>query len=292
MKKLFAFLLAWPLLASLSACGGGTLEDGVFTIGLEAAYAPFNWTTVDQDLGVPIANSGFLGLGRTYVAGYDVDIAQYIAEDNDFDLQVRKIAWDGLIPALQSGSIDAIVAGMTDTPARRESVSFSAPYYESHLVMVVRLDGSYTAATSIDDFAGAYLAAQVGTVQNDLIIDYATDEGEDDLYVEGLIAGTPYETYPDALLALLEANSGLDGVLAEEPIGAAMVAQYPDELVLVEFWADETTYDDHFVISVSIAVRHEDADLLVAIDATLLTLDTATRIQWMQEAITASQADQ
>ncbi|MFA5235646.1 MAG: transporter substrate-binding domain-containing protein [Bacilli bacterium] len=292
MKKLFAFWLSIPLLASLSSCGGGTLEDGVFTIGLEAAYAPFNWTTTDKDLGVPIANSGFLGLGRTYVAGYDVEIAQYVAEGNEFDLQVRKIAWDGLIPALQSGSIDAIVAGMTDTPSRRESVSFSSPYYESHLVMVVRADGDFASASSIDDFSGAYLAAQIGTVQNDLIIDYASDDGEDDLYVEGLIAGTPYETYPDALLALLEANSGLDGVLAEEPIGAAMVEQHPSELALVEFWADETTYDDNFVISVSIAVRHEDADLLIAIDATLATLDVTTRVQWMQEAISASQADQ
>ncbi len=287
MKKLMRMFIVLPLLVITSSCQNRSLEDGLLTIGLEAAYAPFNWTSTNhQD--VPLADTGFLGIGRSYVAGYDIMIANFIVADQSFDLQVRKISWDGLIPALQSGHIDAIIAGMTDTAARRESVSFSSPYYESELVMVVRLDGDFSAATSIADFSGARLAAQIGTVQNDIIADYASDDGDDDLYVPGLIASTPYETYPDALLALLEVNSGLDGVLAERPIGEAMIAEYPNTLGLVEFYTDEDVYDENFLISVSIAVRKTDVELLNKINNALEKIDVATRIEMMEAAIIAS----
>jgi ABC-type amino acid transport substrate-binding protein len=291
MKKLVALFAFLPLVASLVGCNNQTLADGVFTIGFEAAYPPFNWTTTTKDEGaVVISNSGFLGMGKNYAAGYDVMIASHIAEELDYGLQVRKISWDGLIPALNSKNIDAIIAGMTDTEARRTSVAFSDPYYESELVILVRTSGAFASATSIEDFAGAKLAAQIGTVQNDIIIDYATDDGEDDeLYVSGLIAGTPYETYPDALLALLEPNSGLDGVLAERPIADAIMAEYGDVLTLIEFF-DGEEYDSNFLITVSVAVRHEDADLLNDINSVLAGLSEATRVDWMSDAIAASNA--
>lgn len=288
MKKQLTLALALPMLLTLSSCGNRTLNDGVFTIGLEAAYAPFNFTTSNAT-DTPIANSGFLGIGKTYVAGYDVSVASFIASDNGYELQARKISWDGLIPALQSGHIDAIIAGMTDTEARRQSVSFSTPYYESDLVMLVRSDSPFALATAIDDFSGARIAAQIGTVQNDLIIDYATDDGQDDeLFVPGLIAGTPYETYPDALLALLQPNSGLDGVLAERPIAASMLAEYSSQLALVEFWQSETIYDPDFQISVSIAVALGADDLLEKINASLEKISVQTRLEWMDAAVIRS----
>ncbi|HAK05334.1 MAG TPA: hypothetical protein DCM23_01360 [Firmicutes bacterium] len=288
MKKLISSLLIIPIIATLSSCGTATLEDGVLTIGLEAAYAPFNWTTTSKENAVPLENSGFLGIGRAYVAGYDVRIATEVATISGYELQARKLSWDGLIPALQSGHIDAIIAGMTDTPSRRESVNFTAPYYQSDLVMVVRSDGSFVDASSIDDFSGARLAAQIGTIQQDLIEDYARDDGEDDLFVPGLIASTPYETYPDALLALLEPSSGLDGVLAERPIAEAMLNEYDSTLSLVEFFINETDYNPDFQISVSIAVRHEDTQLLNQLNDALEDIDETTRQAWMQEAILAS----
>lgn len=289
MKKLAALLSLLLFLVPLSGCGTKTLEDGVLTIGLECAYAPFNWTTTSKGEGaVAIANSGFLGIGRTYCAGYDVAIATHVAQELGYRLQIRKISWDGLIPALNSKNIDAIIAGMTDTPTRRESAAFTTPYYESQLVMLVRKNSSYATAQTIDDFAGAKLSAQLGTVQNDLIIDYAHNSQEEgDLYVPGLVAGIPYETYPDALLALLEVNSGLDGVLAERPIGEAMLAQYPTQLAMVEFFSAPEVYDDNFVITVSIAIRKQDTALRDAMNAVLAALDVNTRISWMETAIAA-----
>lgn len=281
MKKFAALLSLLLFITPLAGCGTKTLEDGVLTIGLECGYAPFNWTTTSSGEGaVAIANSGFLGIGRTYCAGYDITVASHIAQELGYTLRVRKISWDGLIPALNSGNIDAIIAGMTDTATRRESVSFTAPYYESQLVMLVRASSSYASATDIQGFAGARLAAQVGTVQNDLIGEFAEE-------VTGLVHATPYETYPDALLALLEANSGLDGVLAERPIGEAMLAQYPTQLAMVEFFSAPSVYDEDFVITVSIAVRQNATALRDAMDAVLAAISVSTRIEWMEAAIAA-----
>lgn len=282
MKKALSLVAVAPIVASLAGCSG-SLETGVLTVGMECAYAPFNWTaTTASDTSVTIANSGFLGLGANLCDGYDVQVAQHIADELGYELRVRQISWDGLIPALQSGTIDAIIAGMTDTPERRESVSFTAPYYASELVMLVRQDGTFVDSTVIADFAGANLAAQLGTVQQDLLEDLATDNG--------YTVNTPYETYPAALQALLTASVGLDGVLAERPIAEEMLAAYPEELALVEFYLDETTYDPDWLITVSVALRQSDTELLTDIDEVLEGLTPSTRVEWMEAAIAAPKA--
>lgn len=282
MKKALSLVAVAPIVASLAGCGG-SLETGVFTVGLECAYAPFNWTaTTASDTSVTIANSGFLGIGASLCDGYDVQVAQHIADELGYELRIRQISWDGLIPALEAQTIDAIIAGMTDTPERRESVSFTAPYYASELVMLVRQDGTFVDAATIADFAGANLAAQLGTVQQDLLEDLAGDNGYS--------VNTPYETYPAALQALLTASIGLDGVLAERPIAVEMLAAYPDELSLVEFYLDETTYDPDWLITVSVALRQSDTELLADIDAVLADLTETTRLEWMEAAIAAPKA--
>lgn len=282
MKKALSLVAVAPIVASLAGCGG-SLETGVLTVGLECAYAPFNWTaTTTSDTSVTIANSGFLGIGASLCDGYDVQVAQHIADELGYELRIRQISWDGLIPALEAGTIDAIIAGMTDTPERRESVSFTAPYYASELVMLVRQDGSFVDATAIADFAGANLAAQLGTVQQDFLEDLAGDNG--------YTVNTPYETYPAALQALLTESVGLDGVLAERPIAEEMLAAYPDDLSLVEFYVDETTYDPDWLITVSVALRQSDTDLLADMDEVLADLSEATRLEWMEAAIAAPKA--
>lgn len=280
MRKLATLMTIATVVMTTAGCSSGTLEDGVFTIGLECAYAPFNWTTLtaSEDASA-IADTGFLGFGANYCTGYDISVAQYIADELGYTLQVRKISWDGLIPALNTGNIDAIIAGMTDTEERRLSVSFTTPYYASELVMLVKSDGEYVDATSIIDFEGATLVTQDGTVQNDYIAGYA------DSY--GVIHGTPYATYPDALLALMS-DDNVDGVLAERPVAEALLEEHSDELGLVEFWSvQDVTYDPDFLITVSVAVRHEDTALLSAIDAALAALSEETRLEWMDAATTA-----
>ncbi len=82
-----------------------------------------------------------------------------IADGLGMELEVVKTAWDGLPMAVLSGDIDAIIAGMSPTAERQQTLDFSDPYYESDLVVVVRKDGAYAAATQLSDFTGARITA-------------------------------------------------------------------------------------------------------------------------------------
>ena len=141
----------------LPACASSK-DDGKFRVGLEAAYAPFNWTQMDNSNGaVKIDGSA------EYAGGYDVEIAKKIAAGLGKELVIVKIEWDGLTPALTSGKIDAIIAGMSPTAERKETIDFSDNYYKSNLVMVVKNGGAYVNADSIQDFSGAKITAQLNT---------------------------------------------------------------------------------------------------------------------------------
>jgi len=152
MKKVIG-LLAVALL--LGACGGndGNKEADnskeKLTVGMECNYAPFNWTD-------PQSNDYNLEIGAgEYCDGYDVQIAKNIADALGRDLVISKMDWDSLEPSLKSGSIDAIIAGMTDTKDRRENADFTTPYYQSKMAMIVLKDGKYANAKTLDDFSGA-----------------------------------------------------------------------------------------------------------------------------------------
>ena len=157
MKKILTMLLALAMLASLAACGsaetqettapatteisavGGVegptsaevettipgLEDGVFTVGMECAYAPYNWMQMtDENGAVPISN-----VPGSYANGYDVMIAQRICDAYGWELEIVSSAWDSLTPAVQSGTMDANIAGQSMTAERMAEVDMAGPYY-------------------------------------------------------------------------------------------------------------------------------------------------------------------
>ena len=139
MKKLLTVLLAVVMLtAAVSAFAEGTLR-----VGMECGYAPYNWQQVNETefTAVIADNNG-------YADGYDVQIAKRIAADLGMDLEIVKTDWDGLIPSLNSGNIDLIIAGMSPTAARKMTIDFTDYYYQSELVVVVRKDGKYADAKS------------------------------------------------------------------------------------------------------------------------------------------------
>ena len=110
---------------------------GTLKVGMECAYEPYNWTdTEGKSLGaVPISGEGKDGL---YANGYDVQIAQYVANKLGLKLEIYSIEWDSLLPALESGTIDAIVAGMSPTAEREKEIDFTNTYYESNLVVIIK----------------------------------------------------------------------------------------------------------------------------------------------------------
>ncbi|HFI0125945.1 TPA: ABC transporter substrate-binding protein/permease [Streptococcus suis] len=159
--KLSIFLLS--LLAVFSMVTG-VKADEYLRVGMEAAYAPFNWTQEDDSNGaVPIEGT------NQYANGYDVQVAKKIAEALDKELLVVKTKWEGLVPALTSGKIDMIIAGMSPTEERKKEIAFSDSYYTSIPTLVVRSDSQYANATSLADFSGAKITAQQGVYLYDLI---------------------------------------------------------------------------------------------------------------------------
>lgn len=119
------------------SCPAPAETNGVLRVGMECAYEPYNWTDISgASFGaVPISGEGKDGL---YANGYDVQIAQYIANRLGMKLEIYSIEWDSLLPALESGAIDAIAAGMSPTAERAEQIDFSETYYESNLVIIIR----------------------------------------------------------------------------------------------------------------------------------------------------------
>ncbi|MDD4584858.1 MAG: transporter substrate-binding domain-containing protein, partial [Bacilli bacterium] len=167
MKKFTTLALTLGLVSTiLSGCGGTSTSSSTSSqtketliVGMECGYAPFNWSEVSStSTNYPIANSA-----GSYADGYDVQIAIKIANALDRELVIQKVDWEGLIPAVQSGSIDIIIAGMSDTEDRRVNVDFTSAYYTSTHVLVVRKDSAFASAASIDDFAGATIVGQKGT---------------------------------------------------------------------------------------------------------------------------------
>ncbi|MBP3853800.1 MAG: transporter substrate-binding domain-containing protein, partial [Erysipelotrichaceae bacterium] len=210
MKKLFAALTIASM--ALVGCGSGSSaeDDKTFTVGMECAYQPFNWQTSEET-----ETTAELQDGSGYCDGYDVVIAKKIADDMDMDLQVKKIAWDGLQPALDSGEIDAIIAGMTQNKEREEGIDFTTPYYESDTVMIVRKDSEMASYTDIQQFSGKRVMGQKNT-NYDTIIDQ----------IDGVEHQTPKATYPELVVALQ--NGDTDGITAELPVANGIVAANPD----------------------------------------------------------------
>ena len=118
-------------------CDAPATTTGTLKISMECAYEPYNWTdTEGTSLGaVPISSEGQSGL---YANGYDVQIAQFVANRLGLKLEIYAMEWDSLIPAVNSGAIDAIVAGMSPTAERSEQLDFTDTYYESNLVVIIR----------------------------------------------------------------------------------------------------------------------------------------------------------
>lgn len=162
MKK-----LCLSILASLALTLGLVSQvqaDEYLRIGMEAAYAPFNWTQDDD-------SNGAVKIDGTnqYANGYDVQIAKKIAKDLGKEPLIVKTKWEGLVPALTSGKIDMIIAGMSPTAERKQEIAFSSSYYTSEPVLLVKKDSSYANATSLNDFEGAKITSQQGVYLYDLI---------------------------------------------------------------------------------------------------------------------------
>lgn len=238
-------------------------DNGAFIVGMEAGYPPFNWTQMDDSNGgVPIDGAA------EYAGGYDVEIAKLIAEGLGKELLIVKTEWDGLQPALDAGMLDAVIAGMSPTADRAKEIDFSDNYYNSDLVMVINKGSEYENATSIQDFSGAKVTAQLNTFHYSVI-----DQ------IDGVVKETAMDNFPAMRVAL---ESGiLDGYISERP-EAISASSANDNFTFVEFEDGFEASEDDTAVAVGLI---KGSDLREEINEILSTISQDQRQEIMDAAI-------
>lgn len=293
-KKVLSMLLAATMALSMTACGSSSTaadtsadasqsddttasdstesasdgEKKTLRVAMECGYAPYNWTQSDDSNGaVPIAESS------DYAYGYDVMMAKLIAEELGYDLEIVKLDWDSLVPAVQSGTVDCVIAGQSITSERLEMVDFTEPYYYASIVGLVKADGAYKDAAGVADLAGATCTSQLGTVWYDTCLPQIADAD----------IQAAQESAPAMLVALESGRTDL--IVTDMPTAKAAVVAYPDLKVL-----DFTDYDDNFEVSeeeinIGISIQKGNTELLEGINSVLATLTVDDFNSMMDEAI-------
>ena len=255
MKKIIAMILALVMMMSLAACSGGAstgVEDGILTVGMECNYAPYNWLQSDDSNGaVPISN-----VPNAYANGYDVMMAKKICEANGWQLEIRKLDWDSLVPAVQTGEIDCAIAGQSMTADRDELVDFAGPYIYASIVCLVQKDSPLATATGISQLTGT-CTSQRGTIWYNTCLPQ----------IKG---ATIQSAADDAGAMLMAVSSGTcDFVCTDMPTAQGAVISYPNLMIL-----DFSNSSDNFQVSeeeinIGISVRDGNKTLLDAMNKVL-----------------------
>lgn len=247
--------------------GSGLIEDGVFTIANECGYAPYNWSQPDDSNdSVPINDTS------EYSNGYDVMIAKKIADAYGWDLKIVRLDWDSLIPAVQSGVVDATIAGQSMTAERAEQVDFAGPYLYASIVVLTKQDSPFAEAKGISDLSGGKCTSQMGTIWYDTCLPQ----------IEGADIQEAAESAPAMLMAL--ETGTVDYICTDMPTAQGALIAYPDMKIL-----DFTDTDDNFEVTdedvnIGIAVRKGNTALVDEINAVLATMDKDDFNEIMAEA--------
>ena len=259
MKKSIALLFALMMIVSSVACAKPAstaavsgVEDGVFTVAMECAYAPYNWTQPDDANGaVPIKDS------KEFANGYDVMMAKKLAEANGWQLEIVRLDWDSLIPAVQTGQIDAVIAGQSMTPERMEVVDFAGPYLYASIVCVTLNSSPIASAKGISALAGGSCTSQLGTIWYDTCLPQIKDAK----------VQPAAETAPAMLMAL--ETGTVDFICTDMPTAQGALAAYPDMTILnFAGSGDDFTVSDSDV-NIGISVRKGNTVLLDALNKVL-----------------------
>jgi amino acid ABC superfamily ATP binding cassette transporter len=271
-KRIVAAILAIAMCAVLFAgCGTKTesaktgVEDGVLTVAMECAYAPYNWTQSDDSNGaVPIKDSS------DYANGYDIMMAKKICEANGWKLEVVRLDWDSLVPAVQTGKVDAVIAGQSMTEERMQQVDFAGPYLYASIVCMTKQNSKYANATSLADLAGAKCTSQLGTIW------YTTCLPQ----INGALIQTAQETAPSMLMAL--ETGAVDFICTDMPTAQGALIAYSDLKILN--LPDNAFKVDEGDINIGISVKKGNTELKDKINSALagMTADDFNKI--MNEA--------
>lgn len=276
-RRLSAAALAALMILGLTACSGGEesstaaksgLEDGVLTVAMECAYAPYNWTQADDSNGaVPIKDS------NNYANGYDVIIAKKLAEELGVELEIVKSDWDSLIPAVQSGTVDCVIAGQSITADRMQQVDFTEPYFYATIVTLTKSDSQYASAASVADLSGATATSQMNTIWYNNCLPQIPD-------------ANILPAQADAPAMLVALNSGTcDIVVTDKPTGLAACVAYSD-FTMLDFTGTEGEFEvSDEDINIGISLKKGNTELKEKLDSVLSTMTEEDFTELMDQAI-------
>ena len=243
-------------------------EKRTLRVAMECAYAPYNWTQPDDSNGaVPIADS------NEFAYGYDVMMAKKICKELGWDLEIVRLDWDSLIPAVTTGQADCSIAGQSITAERLQAVDFSEPYYYATIVTLVKEGSKYENAASVADLAGATCTSQQSTIWYDTCLPQIPDAN--------ILAATA--SAPDMLMSLNADKCDL--VVTDQPTGKGALVAYPN-FKMLEFGGGENDFqvtDED--INIGIAMKKGNTELKEAIDSVLSKMTAEDFSAMMDEAI-------
>ena len=265
MKKI---LLGLAVLLFIGGCTPQKSERETFTVGMECNYAPYNWTQSEQK-GTAVAIKG-----GQYCEGYDVQIAKIIAESMNKDLVIEKITWEGLILSVQSGQIDALIAGMSPTAQRKEEITFSTPYYIDSLTefgIVVQRNGEFANGQGIDGFEGALVTAQVGTFHPELR--------------DQLVGVKKAQLMQDFATMTIALDSGeIDGFIADNGTGDSINHKQPN-LQYISIMGEDGFDVTEEMVGVSVGMHKENTELHAQVNGAINNISEETQESLMKAAV-------
>ncbi len=277
-KCVALLLMVTFMVGSLSACGkkeeSNSDKKKVLRVGMECAYAPFNWTQESKEVAngetaVPIHGTSY------YAYGYDVMMAQKIADLLGWDLEIHKVEWDSIGMGLDAKDYDCIIAGMGKTEEREKSYDFTDVYYYRDICLTVKKGSAFENITKLSDFAGkkVKVTTQLGTAWVDLLKQIPDAE-----------LGTNYSTTAECFMAL--SNGAADVSVIDLPTSQSAVMNNSD-LKILTLDANDTIKDPTGSTNVCIAVRKGDKELRDQIEGVLkkLSWDKEKMDKMMDEAI-------
>lgn len=282
MRRMFALLLTLMLALSLVACGTASpdsttsstsstiqgLEDGVLTVGMECTYAPYNWAQPDDANGAVLISNG----NGAYANGYDVMMAKKICEANGWELEIKMMDWDSLVPAVMTGDIDCAIAGQSMTAKRAEQVDFAGPYLYASIVCVTKSSSPLASATGISQLTGS-CTSQRGTIWYDTCLPQ----------LDNVEIQAAQDTAASMIMSV--ATGMVDFICTDMPTAQGAVIAYP-ELTILDF----SNSDDQFTVSdedinIGISIRKGNTGLLDAMNAVLQDMTAEDFNAMMAQAV-------
>ncbi len=259
MKKIIAMMLALMLvmtgIAVFTACDGGDENKGNTETTTEAATTEPTETEADTPKVLKMATNAYFQPYEYYdgdkIVGIDAEIAAAIAEKLGMTLEITDMEFDSIITAVNEGSVDFGMAGMTVNPDRQKEVDFSISYANGKQVIIVKEGSAITTADDLYAEGASYkVGVQLGTT-GDI---YATDDfGADNVVT--------YSNGNEAVLALL--GGSVDCVIIDNEPAKALVAANAGLKIL------ETTYANE---DYAICVKKGNSELLAKIDQAIKEL--------------------